>query len=218
MGRLALTLVTLLVAATAVAQPAPAENRHAWDWSLDERLNDRLDATKIHERKVADAPHQVQAASTALADDEAADIAKGRPLTYDIDGRRNPELFLSYELFDMILFGLATDASHRAKQQQYYRKSIRSLGYDDEMFWSSLASVSGDYLEMKNGAYCTDKACADARCATRYDALEAARQLFGREEFNRILYTVVAATMQSSWATLDVNHRAALRREEMGCR
>jgi hypothetical protein len=218
MRNLALVLVSLLVAAAAVAQSAPAEERHAWEWTLDERLNDRFDPTKIHQRELAVASRPVRAASTSQADDGANRTASGRPFTYEIDGRRNPELFLPFELFDMLLFGLTPDESHRTKQRLFFRKSIHSLGYEDEMFGSSLASVSGDYLEIRNREDCNDKACSDARCTARYDALEAARQLFGEAKFNRILYTVVAPTMQQSTATLDSGHRVALQREEMGCR
>jgi len=210
--------LAFVIPTVAVAQSLKVEARQAWEWTLEERLNDRFDPAKIDEREAAANPGQVQAASVPKTHDDAiAGIAKGRQFEYRIDGRRNPELFLSFELFDGILTGLSPDASLRAKQRQFLGKSIRSLGYQDEMFWSSLESVSGNYLAIKDRV-CTDKACSDARCASRHDALGAARQLFGEKEFNRILYTVVASTMRQSTATLDSGHRASLRREEMGCR
>jgi hypothetical protein len=210
--------LAVLVATSAAAQSAPEAERHPWEWTLEERLNDRLDPAKIRERNEAANPGQVQAASVPKTYDEAiAGIKKGRQFEYSIDGSRNPELFLSFELFDSILTGLSPDASRRAKQRQYYERRLRSLGYEDEVFWTSLASVSGNYLAVKEGA-CYTRACGDARCAARYDALEAARQLFGREEFNRMLYVIVAPYSQQATATLDPNYRAALLRQETGCR
>jgi hypothetical protein len=218
MRRLAFALVAFVIPAVAVAQSVKAEAPQAWEWTLEERLNDRLDPGKIHGRDEAANPGQVQAMSTPRTYDEAiAGIKKGRQFEYSIDGSRNPELFLSFELFDWILSGLSPDASLRAKQRLSYEKRLRSLGYDDEVFWTSLASVSGNYLAVKEEA-CYTQACGDARCAARHDALEAARQLFGREEFNRMLYIIVAPYSRQATATLDPNYRAALRRQETGCR
>lgn len=214
MRSLAFALVTLLATATAVAQSAATAERHAWDWTLDEQLNERLDAAKIQERD----PRPSRTIKTESISKDVGDSATAHPLVYSIDGRRNPELFLSFELFDMLLFGLASDETHRAKQRQFCGEPIRSLGYDEEMFWTSLASVSGNYLQIKNDESCADAPCAEERCKKRYDAMEAARRLFGRAALNRILYTVVAPTMQQSTATLDTNHRAALERQESGCR
>jgi hypothetical protein len=216
MRPLSFTLLAL-VASLAMAQTAPEPERQPWEWTLEERLNDRFDPIKVQEREEAANPGQVQAASAPKTYEEAiAGIKKGRQFDYRIDGARNPELFLSFELFDALLTGLSPNDSTRAMQRRYYEKAPRSLGYGDEMFWTSLASVSGNYLAMEKT--CTTQACADAWCATRYDALEAARQLFGREAFNRMLYIVVAPYSRKATATLDPNHRAAVRRQEMGCR
>ena len=214
---LSLALVAL-VATSSAAQPAPKAERNPWEWTLEERLNDRLDPAKIQEREAAANPGQVQAASVSRTYGEAiAGIKKGRQFEYRIDGSRNPELFLSFELFDALLTGLSPNESIRVNHREFKRKAIRSSGYDDEKFWTSLESVSANYLGIKERV-CTDKGCADSRCVARYDALEAARRLFGKEEFNHILYTVVAATIRQSSATLDPDHRQTLRREEEGCR
>ncbi len=77
--------------------------------------------------------------------------------------------------------------------------------------------MSANYLGARTQT-CTDKACTDARCTARFEAMEAARKLFGRDEFNKLLYVVVAPTLRQSTATLDRDHLAALQREELGCR
>ncbi|MEA2337414.1 MAG: hypothetical protein QOE82_1421 [Thermoanaerobaculia bacterium] len=205
-----LTLITLLGATTTFAQSTRIEEQHPWDWTLEERLTDRLNVARTE----STGAQHIKSASASRGEDGTT---PRRALVYDIDGSRNPELFLSFELFDMLLSGFTPDDAHRAKQRQFYSQSIRHLGYEPEMFWTSLASVSGNYLEIGNES-CSSKECADARCTGRYDALEAARRLFGRENFNRLLYVVVAPTMKQSTATLDTGHRAALQREETGCR
>ena len=209
MRRAALALVALLLATSAAAQRQP------WEWTLDERLADRFNPAKVREREAAGDPRETPGSTDRVFD--PADIAPGRPFEYRIDGRRNPELFLSFELFDSLLSGLSPQDSMRSGQRRFISKSIRSFGYDEQKFWSSLESVSAIYLGVKEKS-CADKACIDARCSARYDALEAARQLFGPEEFNRFLYVVVAPNKQLALASLYKGHRESLRRQESGCR
>src|SRR5204863_82172 len=96
------------------------------------------------------------------------------------------------------------------------KEKIRKFGYDDATFWAQLESVSSAALAAPRT--CTSQECADAGCSARYEALEAARRLFGRSEFDRFLYTAVAPNRLFSVATTDKQHDAALRRTEAGCR
>jgi hypothetical protein len=146
---------------------------------------------------------------------EGAEATGKQPLEYSIDGRRNPELFLPHELFDALLSGLTPDETLRVLQRGYYRDSIQGLDYDADTFWARLASVSGPYLAIRfkqgNTPY-------QAQCEARFEALQAARRLFGRPQFERLLYTVIAPTMQKSQTTLDGNLSSRLRDAERGCR
>ncbi len=136
MRGLACLLGALLFAASGQAQSLAEAERRPWEWTLEERLKERLDAVKIRERDAAADPRETAGSSNKT--DDIAVVAKDRPFEYRIDGRRNPELFLSFELVDTLLTGLSHDEATRASQRQHKQKAIRSLGYDDQAFWASL--------------------------------------------------------------------------------
>ena len=210
----ALVFATLLLAATSATE----ETRPPWQWTLEERFADRFNPAKIRERE--EAAMAADPRETPGSPDRVHDLAKigpGHQFENRIDGRRNPELFLPHELFDSLLGGLSQNSATRQSQRKFYSKSLRSLGYDEQSFWPNLESVSTGYLAVKEGE-CRGQQCSDTRCAARFDALQAARDLFGREEFDRLLYVMVAPRMNSALATLDRNYRENLRRQEMGCR
>ena len=207
----------LMLAALLVTTGGQTE-RPPWEWTLKERLDERFDPISIRERDAARlAADPRETSGSPNKTDDIAEISKDRPFEYGIDGRRNPELFLSFELFDALLTGLSPQESTRTSQRQLRQKYLRSLGYDPNVFWGSLEGLSADYLDTQT-RMCTDKACADARCVARFQALEAARKLFGRDEFNRLLYLAVAPTLRHATATMDKNYRADLERQELGCR
>jgi hypothetical protein len=217
-------LVAVLSVITSAAQSTRLVPKAAWDWTIDERIAQRFDRDRIQERTLAYKPavNNVRSDSMTAASDATDSKAS---LSYVIDGGRNPELFLPHELYDMLLSGLTPDESLRSKQQGFYRASLRKLGYDDTAFWNALASVSGAYLPVRFGSQQSSffsakggRVAVDARCSARFDALEAARRLFGHAEFDRVLYTVVAPTMMKSSATYDPHPEEALRRAEEGCR
>src|SRR5206468_2511947 len=106
----------------------------------------------------------------------------------------------------------------RTKQRQYYRGRLLDAGFDDEGFWPALASVAGPYLAVKDRELITRSGEENDRCAARHDALQAARELFGQERFDRLLYGVVAPTMGYSAATTVRNPAEQLRWAEKGCR
>lgn len=195
-----------------------------WDWTIDERLSDRFNPEKIHERELAYRARYPQAAgSSDRAITESSGTSERQPFVHGIDGSRNPELFFPYELFDGLVTGLSPNESMRVKQRAYLRKSIRARGYDDEVFWDALESVSAKYLPLRFGKTypappAEIEAAAVAKCRERYDALEAARVLFGRRRFDVLLYTVMAPVSQFSEATFDADPSAKHRRADKGCR
>jgi hypothetical protein len=187
-------------------------------------LADRFDPAKIREREIAyEARFPQTSGSPRRARGEGAGTSGKQPVVYMIDGSRNPELFLPYELFDGLLAGLNPNEEARHKQRAYLQESIRRLAYDDEAFWALLESISAKYLPLRFGQKKTlssveANAIAATKCQERYDALEAARALFGRKKFDIVLYTVMAPVSQYSEATLDDDPGAMHRRAETGCR
>lgn len=211
-------LVLVLIAASVQAQSLSEDIRQPWQWTLEDRLKERFDPISVREREAAAlAADPRETSGSPNRTDDIATISKDRQFEYRIDGRRNPELFLTFELFDSLMLGLSPDEAMRAPARQRKQKVLRSLGFDEAAFWTRLESVSLIYLETQERV-CTTKECADARCAARFDAMEAARKLFGTQEFDRMLYLAVAPALKKATATLDRNHRAALQREELGCR
>jgi hypothetical protein len=211
MGVLAITMLSSTFAQSLVTRTKPA-----WDWSLDERLAERFDRGSIHERALAYRPArgEILSQAKAVVDDRPGNASP--QFGYLIDGRRNPELFLPHELFDMLLSGLTPDESLRAKQRASYQASLRSLGYDDVAFWNALASVSGEYLTIR---FENSEEAFRQRCHARFEALQSARKLFGPAKFDRVLYTVIAPTaFTSATASHDTDFEAELRRNAQGCR
>jgi hypothetical protein len=210
-----LILVFVLAGGSLAAADAPP----VWRWETKDRLAQRFDAERIRERarRMVNTDGR-NATDGAYSPEDGAD--------YVIDGSRNPELFLPFELFDTLMTGLMTDLPLREKQRAYYGPWIRAAGMDDAALWDALQSVSGDYLLLRYGGVQAAQgssegmnATADALCRAQHDALEAARKLYGREQFDRMLFTAIAPTVRFASATSNTAvHRAKLERADAGCR
>ena len=221
-------LVVLILAQAVVCNAAPpgVAAKQPWEWTIDERLADRFDPAKIRERRLAhEASLPAAAASSERAGLQSRSVVQRQPFVYDIDGSRNPELFLSYELFDGLLSGFdpSDTPTARRKQRAYFGNGLRKLGYEEEAFWSALESVSAQYLPLRwagprAASPAEVEARSEERCRERHDALQAARSLFGQRQFDRLLYTVVAPVQSYSEATLEADPISKHRRAEAGCR
>lgn len=203
-----------LVGVVFLAFPLLADQpeRKAWLLTIEQRLAQRFDPEDIEKRRVAYGTEHPAAQKQTRAIDATAEKA----LVYVIDGRRNPELFLPHELFDLLVSGLTTDQVLQHKQRSFYGPFIRAMGLDEGEFWRDLSTAAGRYVQMKYGDLGPEPT-DDARCRARHEALQLARQAFGYEQFDRILYTVVAPTAQYSAASSGGDPAVALRRAEEGC-
>jgi hypothetical protein len=201
-----LRLAIVFLAAFALSAEPP---KRSWEWTLEERLTERHDPSRIRERLAA----YERAHAEALRRSPDPDPPPAGHLTYVIDGRRNPELFLSHELFDALMSGLSADSTLRTKQRGYYGRAIRAFGFDDATLWTQLESVAGPYLVARTSRD------SEAICPARYDALQAARALFGRERFDEFLYVVIAPSLQTAESASDPDFLMdSLRKAERGCR
>lgn len=228
MGKTAILVLTI-ISVVSVIEGTPREKtaeksrKAVTDWTIEERLAERFDRAQISARNIAYADEMARTGRVIASTATGVSENKRWSMTYVIDGRRDPELFLPHELFDALMTGLQPDESVRVKQRNYYKDVLRRAGYDGEKFWADLESVSAAYLPLR---YRTGqpasvelvKAEAMALCSERYNALEAARRLFGRREFDIVLYTVIAPSLQFSETTLDPELGAKYRRAEKGCR
>jgi hypothetical protein len=196
------------------ATPDKGRSKPAWEWSVEERLLERFDAANVLDRHFA---HQKMLEQWGRRDSVVI-ASHNRSRSYVIDGSRNPELFLPHELFDSLMTGLNPDPSMRSLQRGFYRDAIRLFGYDDEAFWTTLERISGPYLSYFYNSKFGATPIPDAACKARYEAMEEARHFFGREQFERFLYTVMAPAKQQSTVTMEPDPAVSLRFEESGCR
>jgi hypothetical protein len=204
-----LGLVFAAVPSFSATQPRPA-----WEWTLEERLTERFDPRKIKERD--EAYIEANAATHPELRSEQGNPPQNR-VRYGIDGARNPELFLPHELFDYLAKGVGSEAWLRSQVRQHFAGHLRSVGFDPDEFWPALESVATPYLPWVERRGSLTVGERNDKCHARYAALEAARDRFGRAEFDRMLYTVVAPAMQFSAATNLPDPGVDLRREAMGC-
>ena len=157
---LCLTIILLAVAAPALAeannqgvereQQTPRVKR-SWDWTVEERLNSRFSATEIAERNAAyhQTNHGLVAGSMAVSDPTSADRER---VSYVIEGRRNPELFLPHEIFDSLVGAVDPRAEVRLRAQASLAPGIRALGLDDATFWLELEAAAGGYARKRIGS------------------------------------------------------------------
>jgi hypothetical protein len=203
------SLQLFLVLAVATTLSAADQSRQPWNWTTAQRVVDRYDSQHAADRRAAFGPGLTESASNGP-----------NARQFVLDGRRNPELFMPHELFDVLLTGVAPDARLRNKQRDSLDPALATLGYTSD-FWSSLASAAAEYLSIRFPTTSPSSAANDAdirRCTARYEALQRARQTFGAATFDRLLYTVVAPTVTRVEVTTSADPAAALLRAERGCR
>lgn len=211
----------------AIALPAAGETngdretprRAAWEWKLEERLAERFDPVKIRERQGAyREKHREQLQASGVPAAPERDYPGQRVVRYTIDGARNPELFLPHELFDSLLSAFTTDPEVRMKQRQFLMDAgLRAAGLDDT-FWDEIESLASAYLLVRFASSGGVSPTRQEKCRLRYDALQAAREAFGRDRFDKLLYSVVAPNFSRSAITVGVDPVAELRQAEEGCR
>jgi hypothetical protein len=143
-----------------------------------------------------------------------ADIAGATPAGRDVvQGNKNPELFLPFELYQDLLmraFSPVPEVS-QAYRDEYLSRSGGSR-FDND-FWQRLEQTARPYLdaikaqralvkeyqEAHPGRRAEIDRQADARgtedCRLLVQSLETVRATFGREAFDRFLYEAVASSM-----------------------
>jgi hypothetical protein len=158
-----------------------------------------------------------------------------------INGAEHPELFLPYELFDRLLWGLSTKSSRKESARREYDAGIRAFGYDVDRFWATLANAAHLYLTLSKsrrqpfmkskpgrervGMFVTSRGnrtfvpIGPGPCRARIAALQNARQrLGGRDFFDRFLYSVIAPRLQVTYATTLPDLDEQLRFMARGCK
>jgi hypothetical protein len=223
MRTLAAGFFALAVTVTAAAQ------KPAWQWTLDERIAKRLDPDDIRARTIASEREMNRRELESMG-------IVAPPLRFVIDGKRNAELFLPFELFGSILTGVDEDLAGRRMMRTIYGAAIRESGWTEELFWQTLEEASADYFEVQRERLALESstfsltpverravsAKAEALnvpgCRLRADALQRVRTKLGTEKFDRFLYERVAPNVGVGSDFPLANEEWRLRYLESGCR
>lgn len=211
-----LAVWVLMVSMTISAQqdvPRELKSRRAWEWADAERLAERFDPARMRERRER----------SRHAGAHNSDVVV-------VEGASNPELFLPFELFDSVVSDLAAEEHRRLTRVE----QLRAAGFDEQTFWSDLAFEAQPYTERRRhmGELRSEdrvnrprsperqvaiEALIPVLCRSRLDALEAVRNHFGRERFDRFLYTTVAGRMSATGSGAPED-RVQFEYEAGGCR
>ena len=188
------------------AEPSSPE---PWRWTESQRVQARFDPTSITER-LANVRGTVRSKPTDA---------------FLIDGQRNPELFFPWELMSFLLETMEVSGPAREVRQLTYSADIAAAGWDPKVLWETLEQESNEYVRIKatledqlktsKGRH-SDPFLRQELCDARAFALEASRQAFGREAFDKFLYTAVAPHYQM-WTT-HARSAEVLMRVERGCK
>jgi hypothetical protein len=195
----------------------------AWEWTDEERIAGRIDDASAASRVRADHSR------TSASFEAATHAVSERELPYDVVlGDRNPELFLSFDVFDLLIrLAFADDSLTRSAYREGKEIQRESLGLPADM-WDRLAVMAAAYrddrklereiaLSDMSESTRTTEARFNSRaiCRDRFAALSEARAEFG-PAFDRFLYSAVAPEMFEVVARRpDAN---VLRSTSRGCR
>lgn len=197
--------------------PVASAQKKAWDIPDEERIARRVDLQSIRAR----APKE-KAGEYALL---------GRSV---IDGKRNPELFLPWELYrDAILTYFAMPEDWRARHRALADDELRVIT-DPIVFWETFEKASEPYIlllrreqmlvDRLNAAPPSERRAmiqqieseAAPQCAARASGLAAVEKAIGRETLYQFFYEIVAVTHTST--STGAEQPEQLRFVSRGCR
>jgi hypothetical protein len=188
-----LVLCTFLFAGSSAHADDP-EPKRASDWTLEERLMLRFDPGHAAIRRA-----KAIAEGHTFTDPEAIVVL----------GSHNPELVLPSELMPHIAFAFDSNAEkrNRVRQKMMARGAENYLGSD---FWAKLYIVARPFIEAylenrrttillqeaseaeREGLRRRQSKANNSICPSSAEALRAAREAFGRANFDAFLYEVLA--------------------------
>lgn len=239
-----LSVIALLVSGLALAQEDPnipdvdiqpgemgdrAPAKEAWQWTLDERLEERFDPEKNSRRR---AEHRERMAVAKAYDQRmngdrepepeilTESVSESAP-TYStvIDGKMNPELFLPHELLEGLVMQLRPDDLSPVNVSEDLRAAIERRFGESELFWARLVAVAGRYVKLEYAEPGSDVLAQHLEmCRARAEALRLAELQFGEQEFREFLYSDVAPRAFLSIAgNRKIDPKEELRYEAEGC-
>src|SRR5215212_2012653 len=179
---------------------ARGDEKPSWQWSIDDRLEVRLAPASVRERFAARSEFEPKASEQVRARVHSGDVVFNQ---FVIDGERNPELFLPWELMDSLLGAVGGDAEQQKAVRQSYSASLARFGWSEASFWLDMDRFGAAYAAARDqsidrqrqllapgkvGASSSQREIAHLNrelCTSRAEALRAARLKFGPVVFDR---------------------------------
>jgi hypothetical protein len=232
------TLLALTVLASGGKGSAHTEGRHdndkprkpAWQWTVDERLAARFDPKALEAQA---AKQQELWEKSSMAELLGIQPSPSDQAMATLDGAKNPELFLSWEIFNFLLHRAfpaeGLDPKDESRRRIEERAAALGLGSD---LWQRLEKVAHPLLELEREEYRRAMASRGRpqpeakakfdksiirKCRVRAKAMAAAQEEFGAEIFLRFLYEAVAPTLNVAYRVYEEKSED-LRFMERGCR
>lgn len=184
--------IVVLVPASSAQE---ARYRRTWELTLDERVARRLDPSDIR-RRAENAARPRPGVTTAQS-------PGGAEPAFVIDGSKDPELFLPWELFDHLV-RTPDDPAAAVRHRQRFNDRIARYGWTPDEFWTEVEALDASYASLRRESVRLQEESAGAGselaplahelCAARAGALERARERFG-SRLDEFLYTEIAPTM-----------------------
>jgi hypothetical protein len=189
---------------------AAAPPKAPWEWTPAERAAARRDPARRLDRVRA---YQAELRATS---------ARGTPVADVLDGRTNPELYFTGELFEVLV------RSSFLTLPRAFPNVVRQRSSDlfrDPAEWSRFAAIAAEYTAVLD----QERAAANAvnrgrvtelqslKCTAAARALREARRTFGRARFDRMLYEAVAPDLRMIFSLdtdFDTSVTRAREREE----
>ncbi len=191
----------------------------AWKWAIQERLAKRFDPEEMKARAAEQAAEQ-KALRKMIPRDESDplwQIPKDSAPTILLEGKKTPELFLTWELFNTLVdraFSLEGE-KYRSVTRRPIEERAAALGFGRDL-WPRLEKAAAPFLRLQaedaarqlsspgpaEGSGAKDGFQMDTRavrlCRARAQAIAAAKAEFGEEAFLRLLYEAVAPQVMVS--------------------
>src|SRR4051812_3335976 len=149
-------MLLLLPALAAAAQPAGSlikgsPSKPAWKWSVDERLAKRFDPESMKARAEARTAklNDFEKRFPAPADDLFTGALKNQQNVDTIEGETNPELFLTFELFNQLLvMGFPPDGMNQQESRRLIEERAAVLGFGQDL-WGRLERAAAPFLKLQ---------------------------------------------------------------------
>jgi len=224
--RLSVAILFFAGVACVYAEEPRDHPRRTWELTVEERLERRLDPALRSERIAEESRSRLEQGLSAVS-----------PRTLDvIDGSKHPELFLPFELFDDVVQNVETVAE--GGRPLLKAEEIRGAGLDPDLFWRELQTICAHLLEIRMREHdlvnqfrsvpaeqremlsAQFNAVLLEKCKASFDALEAAHRRFGRDQFDRLLYSSIAPRSSMAITRTSVSTEGGatnLRRLAEGC-